>query len=81
RAKHIAAELTKKEFCAKLFPVETNIIIFETTPSFSASEVAELFRQKDILVIAMSPTQVRLVLHLDIDATMTDYVADFISKM
>jgi len=81
RAKHISAELRKKEFCAKLFPVETNIIIFETAPSYSANQVAELFRQKDILVIAMSPTQVRLVLHLDINATMTDYVADCIAKM
>ena len=81
RAKHIAEELGKKEFCVKLFPVETNIIIFETSPSHSASQVAELFRQKDILVIAMSPTQVRLVLHLDINATMTDYVSDCISKM
>ena len=81
RAKHISAELGKKEFCAKLFPVETNIIIFETAPSYSANQVAELFRQKDILVIAMSPTQVRLVLHLDINATMTDYVADCIAKM
>ncbi len=81
RAKHIATELAKKEFCAKLFPVETNIIIFETAPSFSANQIADLFRQRDILVIAMSPTQVRLVLHLDISSTMTDYVADCISKM
>ena len=81
RAKHIGAELAKKEFCAKLFPVETNIIIFETAPSYPANRVLELFRQKDILVIAMSPTQVRLVFHLDINDTMTDYLVDCISKM
>ena len=81
RAKHIAAGLEKKEFCAKLFPVETNIIIFETSPPYSAKQVAELFRQKDILVITMSPTQIRLVLHLDITAAMTDYVSDCIAKM
>jgi len=81
RAKHIAAELGKKEFCAKLFPVETNIIIFETSSPYSAKQVAELFRQKDILVITMSPTQIRLVLHLDITAAMTDYVSDCIAKM
>ena len=81
RAKHIAESLVKKDFCAKLFPVETNIIIFETAPSYSANQIAELFRRKDILVIDMSPTQVRLVFHLDINAAMTDYVADCITKM
>ena len=53
-----------------MMPVETNIIIFEVTGSYTARSLADTLRKHDILVIPISATQVRMVLHLDITAAM-----------
>ena len=74
-AKTIAEALLKKPFTGKMMPVETNIIIFEVTGSYTARSLAETFRKYDISVIPISATQVRMVLHLDVTAAM---VADTI---
>jgi len=69
-AKMLSAELTKKYFVKSMMPVETNIIIFEVDPSYTAKEIADAFASKNILTIAISPTQVRLVTHLNISENM-----------
>lgn len=81
RAKQIATAIGKKSFCGTLLPVETNIIIFETTPDYTSKQIVELFRQQNILVIGMTATQVRLVLHLDISQEMVDYTISKISQL
>lgn len=80
-ARKIAAALAHKTFCAKLLPVETNIILFETPATHTAQQVVDLFRSKNILAIAMTPTMVRLVLHLDITTPIVEYVIQSIEKM
>lgn len=69
-AKEIAAALLKKDFTGKMFPVETNIIIFEVKGSYTAQSLAEAFREYGVLVIPISTTQIRMVLHLDISERM-----------
>jgi threonine aldolase len=69
-AKKIAEALLKKEFVGKMMPVETNIIIFEVTEPYTAHTLALEFKHQDILVIPISPTQIRMVLHLDITEQM-----------
>ncbi|MFM9908075.1 MAG: threonine aldolase family protein [Chitinophagaceae bacterium] len=81
RAKQIASTLMEKEFCKQLLPVETNIIIFEVNPPYTAKQLVELFKEHSISVIAMTPSQIRLVLHLDITQEMVDYVIKIIKKM
>lgn len=81
RAQKIAGEIAQRSFCKKLLPVETNIILFETSDGITAKEMTKRFAQYDIRVITMSPTQVRLVLHLDITDQMVDYTIDTIRKM
>ncbi|MGZ3823257.1 MAG: low-specificity L-threonine aldolase [Mucilaginibacter sp.] len=71
-AKKIAEALLKKPFTGKMMPVETNIIIFEVTGNYTAKTLAEAFKKHDILVMAISDTQVRMVLHLDITEKMVD---------
>ena len=51
-------------------PVETNIILFEVKGRFTAKELVGILANKGILTIAMSPTQVRIVTHLDITEEM-----------
>lgn len=80
-AKMVAAAIEKKEFCARLFPVSTNILIFEVAPPFTGAGISQLFAKYDIHVIAMSPTQVRLVFHLDISPAMVDHILSSIAEM
>jgi threonine aldolase len=69
-AKEVAEALLKKNFTGKMMPVETNIIIFEVIEEYTAKSLAEALKAYDILVIAISPTQIRMVFHLDITEQM-----------
>ncbi|HJY23270.1 MAG TPA: GntG family PLP-dependent aldolase, partial [Hanamia sp.] len=69
-AKEIAEALLKKDFIGKMMPVETNILIFEVIKGYTAKSLAEEFLKHDISVIAISPTQIRIVLHLGISEEM-----------
>jgi len=51
-------------------PVETNILIFEVIGSYTAKSLAEAFAKYDIHVMAISPTQIRMVFHLDVSEEM-----------
>ncbi len=80
-AKKIAESLLKKTFVGKMLPVETNIIIFEVTEDYSAKTLAETFKNSEILVIPISPTQIRMVLHLDITENMVNETIQFIDSL
>lgn len=80
-AKQIAEALIKKEFVGKIMPVETNILIFELTGSYTAKSFETVLAQHDILTIAISPTQVRMVTHLDITKPMIDHLLNVIHQM
>ncbi len=69
-AKQIAEALLKKDFVGKMMPVETNILIFEVLGSYSSKTLAEELKKFGILVMAISSTQVRMVLHLDVSEEM-----------
>ncbi|HEV8082412.1 MAG TPA: GntG family PLP-dependent aldolase [Chitinophagaceae bacterium] len=69
-AKELAKTLLLREFTGKMMPVETNIIIFEVTGDYTAQTLTDAFRQYEILVIPISPTQIRMVLHLDVTERM-----------
>ena len=80
-AHQIAEALLKKDFIGKIMPVETNIIIFEVREPFTARLLAENFKRNKILCIAISPTQVRMVTHLDISEQMVKEVVAFIQSL
>jgi threonine aldolase len=69
-ARRIADALQKKSFTGKMMPVETNIIIFEVINNYTSKSLAEEFKKQDILVSAISPTQIRIVSHLDVTEEM-----------
>ncbi|MFT3823106.1 MAG: GntG family PLP-dependent aldolase [Chitinophagaceae bacterium] len=80
-AKTIAAALAKKEFTASILPVETNIIIFEVSAPYQPSTVTARLKENNILAIPFSPTQIRMVLHLDITPEMVKEVVKVIENM
>lgn len=71
-AKLLAEALVKKDFTGEMLPVETNIVIFEVKERFTAKELVTVLKMKGILSIAIAPTQVRMVTHLDVTATMIE---------
>ncbi|MBO9566821.1 MAG: aminotransferase class I/II-fold pyridoxal phosphate-dependent enzyme [Niastella sp.] len=71
-ARTIAQALEKAPFTASVLPVETNIIIFEVNRP--PADIVALLKQQGILAIAISPTQIRFVLHLDVSKEMVEHV-------
>ncbi len=71
-AQQIAKALEAPHFVKTILPAETNIIIFEVNPPYTARQVTDKLKEKGVLVYAISPTRVRLVLHLDITAAMVN---------
>jgi threonine aldolase len=80
-AKQIAEALKKKDFVGEIFPVETNIIIFEVKQPWTAPGFVEKLKEFDILGHPISPTQVRLVTHLDVTPEMVEKTIDIINKL
>jgi len=80
-AKQIYDALTKKDFTGQIIPVETNIIIFEVKGNYTAKSLAEKFKESDILVMAISPAQIRMVLHLDVTEKMVVKTIEVIKNL
>ncbi len=80
-AHQIAEALTKKDFIGKIMPVETNIIIFEVIGAYTPKEFCERLKLDDILCLAISPTQVRMVTHLDVTDEMAKKLVGVIEVM
>ncbi|MBI2730859.1 MAG: aminotransferase class I/II-fold pyridoxal phosphate-dependent enzyme [Sphingobacteriales bacterium] len=80
-AKMIAHELLNKPYTGHMLPVETNIIIFEVTGHYTATSLAKKLWDNNILVIPISPTQIRMVFHLDITAEMVKKTMEVIAHI
>jgi threonine aldolase len=48
------------------------LVIFEVKGRFTPQQFAAKMKEQNILMIAISPTQVRMVTHLDITAEMIE---------
>ena len=71
-AQILANALKEKDFVGEILPVETNIIIFEVKGRFTAPDLVNILQRSNILAIAISPTQIRFVVHLDITQSMIE---------
>jgi threonine aldolase len=80
-AKQIGETLSEKDWVDFVLPVETNIIIFGVKPSYTAPELVSKLKEKNIFGYAISPTRVRLVLHLDINDEMVDQTINVINTL
>ncbi len=80
-AKQIEQALSKKNFCKSIMPVETNIVIMETKPDFSAKKIASNLEQQGVRTIAIAANLIRFVTHLDISTEMMDYTLETINGL
>ncbi|HVG41058.1 MAG TPA: GntG family PLP-dependent aldolase [Chitinophagaceae bacterium] len=81
RAHQIVAALKEKDFVENILPVETNIIIFSLKSPHTSLEFVERLKEHSILGYAISPTSVRLVLHLDITQEMIEKTINTIKSL
>lgn len=80
-AKQIGAALSKKDFVTNLVEPETNILVFEVLPPYTPVSFVDHLANNEMLAFAISPTQVRLVTHLDITPAMVTRILSVIEKM
>jgi threonine aldolase len=78
-AKMIGIALMKKDFIGNMLPIETNMIIFEVHGKYTAASFASYLQQHQIMCIAISANQIRMVTHLDITAEMVETILHFIN--
>ena len=80
-AQILAQALDDKDFTGEILPVETNIVIFSVRGRYTAAALAEAFKEKGIIVVAISPTQIRMVTHLDFSAEMAERAVRVIGEL
>lgn len=80
-AKQLAQALLEKSFVGHMLPVETNILIFEVKGDWTPQRFVDFLRKEGILVMAISPTQVRIVTHLDVTAEMIAKTCEIIAQI
>lgn len=73
--------LTKKEFVTDLLSVETNIVIATIGGKYTATSLVAALKEKGILAIAMTPTQIRFVFHLDISEADLARTIDILNSL
>jgi threonine aldolase len=65
-AKTLSDVLLTKDFVTSILAVETNIVIATIGGKYTAARLVAALKEKGVLAIAMTPTQLRFVFHLDI---------------
>lgn len=80
-AKQIAHALIRKNFVGHMLPVETNIVIFEITGPFTAAGFCEFMKQRNILCLPVSSSEVRMVTHLDVHQQHVNNLLQLIESM
>jgi threonine aldolase len=73
--------LTKLDYVDEVLPVETNIIIFSCKGKYNSKQLVEALKQHHILAYNISPTQVRLVVHLDISESMIEKTIQVLKQL
>jgi threonine aldolase len=80
-AQKLVASLSKKKFIDTILPTETNIIIFSVKNEMTPTLFIEKMKENNILMYPISPTQVRIVVHLDITDAMINDTLKVIENM
>jgi threonine aldolase len=84
RHARVIAQAIADTACLRLDPpeVETNIIYVEVDPDFAtAKEVAQLLKQRGLLVQTPSPHTLRACTHLDVSAAQAEQAAETIRQV
>lgn len=81
RAKLIGEILQKANFVKKVYPVDTNIIIFETVDQVSVESVLDQLKRNQVLAVPFGGQEIRMVTHREITDTMIDQFEQLVNKL
>jgi threonine aldolase len=73
--------LRAKPFVDQVLPVETNIVIASFHAPYSPQIFMEAMKKEDILMYQISPNQIRMVVHLDINPARVEKTILAINKL
>lgn len=73
RAKQLESLLLAHTKIKMVLPVETNLVIFELSEEEDPKRFIASMKEKDILLLTISPKRLRMVTHLDISDDMVDH--------
>jgi threonine aldolase len=80
-AKAIADVLNSVAYVSAVMPVQTNIILFDVTPGYTAQGIADALYKKGILCMPTGPKTVRFVMHLDVSTEMIDRAIQILTHL
>ena len=81
RASELEKVLAKQSYVKSIMPVDTNIIIFELTPGITPEKFLSKIGEQHVRALVFSPTQIRMVTHLDFDDRMLEKAIDVFKKL
>ena len=70
-----------KPFIAEILPVETNIVMASFKAPYTPQQFMDAMKKHNILMFAISPTQIRMVLHLDLTTEMVENTIQIIQNL
>jgi threonine aldolase len=81
RAKEIGKVISARSYVKSMMPVDTNIIIFELADGITPEKFLAKLGEHNIKALPFSATEIRMVMHLDVDDRMLDMTADVLKKL
>lgn len=77
----VAQVLQSKSWVKEVLPVETNILIFNTTDAMPAAKLVLQLQEQDVRCLAISSQSIRFVFHLGVSDADTDKLCDILQQM
>lgn len=77
----VADALNDVSWVEKLFPAETNIIIFRTKDNVPSARIVSELHKQGILVLDLGNNHIRMVTHMDVSREMTLRVAEAVRNI
>lgn len=81
RAKEIGKVLATQSYVKSMMPVDTNIVIFELVPGITPEKFLSRIDENQVKALVFSPTEIRMVTHLDVDDRMLEKTIGVLKKL
>ncbi|MBU0528555.1 aminotransferase class I/II-fold pyridoxal phosphate-dependent enzyme [bacterium] len=81
RAKIIESTLLNLPYIKSVYPVETNLIVFELESNLNVNHFLKKLEEKDIFVIKTGHQLIRMVTHLNFNDDMLESTIDILNKI
>lgn len=80
-ARALGAVLQQCNYAGNIRPIQTNIVIFDVNPPFTAASFLEKLAARQINATAFGPQTIRFVTHLDFTTEMLEYTCEVLRQI